>query len=283
MKLIRFGIPGNEKPGLINENGDWLDASDQVRDYDEDFFSNDGLISFSNWIKANIDDLPIVDKNLRLGSPVARPSKLICIGLNYSDHAKETGAEPPAEPVLFMKSSTALCGPFDNIEIPRNSQKTDWEVELAFVIGNQAKYISEDTAEKHIAGYAVMNDISEREFQIERCGQWVKGKSHDTFAPMGPYLATKDEIEDVANLDMYMNVNGERRQTGSTSTMIFKPSYLVYYISQFMTLLPGDIITTGTPPGVGMGMKPPTYLKEGDTMQLGITGLGEQKQTTVNP
>lgn len=282
MKLIRVGDFGKEIPGLIGCNGEWLDVSSLVHDYNEDFFAKDGLNRLQSLIKGKESGLPKLEPGTRLGSPVARPSKIICIGLNYSDHAKETGAELPAEPVLFMKSSTALCGPFDAVEIPRKSQKTDWEVELSMVIGKRAKYISEADAASYIAGYAVMNDISEREFQIERCGQWNKGKSHDTFAPMGPYLATPDELNDVTNLDMFMNVNGERRQTGNTGTMIFKPAFLVYYISQFFTLLPGDIITTGTPPGVGMGMKPPTYLKAGDTMELGITGLGTQKQTTVN-
>lgn len=282
MKLIRFGAFGEENPGIIDANGDWLDVSAHVQDYNEAFFAGDGLTNLKSWLESNQSSLAKVDQSTRLGSPVARPSKIICIGLNYSDHAKETGAEVPAEPVLFYKASTALCGPFDNVEIPRKSQKTDWEVELAMVIGKHSKYVSEGDAASHIAGYAVMNDVSEREFQIERCGQWNKGKSHDTFAPMGPYLATPDELENVENLDMHMDVNGERRQTGNTNTMVFKPAFLVYYISQFFTLLPGDIITTGTPPGVGMGMKPPTYLKAGDTMELGITGLGTQKQTTIN-
>jgi 2-keto-4-pentenoate hydratase/2-oxohepta-3-ene-1,7-dioic acid hydratase in catechol pathway len=282
MKLIRFGAFGEEKPGIMDANGDWLDVSAHVEDYNETFFAGDGLSNLQSWLDGNQSNLPKVDQNNRLGSPVARPSKIICIGLNYSDHAKETGAEVPAEPVLFYKASTALCGPFDNVEIPRKSQKTDWEVELCFVISKHSKYVSEADAASHIAGYAVMNDVSEREFQIERCGQWNKGKSHDTFAPMGPFLATPDEVENVENLDMHMDVNGERRQTGNTSTMVFKPSFLVHYISQFFTLLPGDIITTGTPPGVGMGMKPQVFLKAGDTMELGITELGFQKQTTVN-
>lgn len=281
MKLIRFGEPGMEKPGVLLDGGERVDVSGFAEDYNEAFFGDGGIDRLKAWLDSNGASAPRVDAGVRPGPPVPRPSKIICIGLNYSDHAKETGATPPAEPVLFFKASTALCGPYDNVTIPRNSEKTDWEVELAFVIGKTAKYVDEADAPGHIAGYAVMNDVSERSFQIERCGQWVKGKSHDTFAPMGPYLATPDEIGDVLSLGMWLNVNGERRQTGTTGTMIFPPAHLVSYISQFMTLLPGDIISTGTPPGVGMGMKPPVYLKPGDVIELGIDGLGSQRQDVV--
>ncbi|MBN2325590.1 MAG: fumarylacetoacetate hydrolase family protein [Candidatus Omnitrophica bacterium] len=281
MKLIRFGDIDSEKPGVLLPSGVMIDASAVVDDYDGDFFENDGLQKLEVWLKENQHSAPAAPQGVRLGPPVTRPGKIICIGLNYSDHAAESGMEAPKEPVLFFKSPTALSGPYDDVELPRHSQKMDWEVELAFVIGKKAKYV-EEAAERHIAGYAIMNDLSEREHQLERCGQWVKGKSHDTFAPLGPFLATAEEIEDASNLQMTLDVNQQRRQTGSTKTMIFPPAFLVHYISQFMTLAAGDIITTGTPPGVGLGMKPPVYLREGDVMELRIEGLGMQKQTVVS-
>lgn len=279
MKLIRFGMPGEEKPGvIINEN--YYDVSSYIKDYDEQFFSDDGL----NYLREIITEaeLPQLEKDIRLGSPVARPSKIICIGLNYSDHASESKMQVPAEPVIFFKSTTALCGPNDDLIIPCNSNKTDWEVELAFVISKKANYITEQQALDHIAGYALHNDYSERAFQIERSGQWVKGKSADTFAPLGPFLATKDEIADINNLKLWLKVNGKMMQDGNTKNMIFKIPFLVSYISQFMTLLPGDIISTGTPAGVGMGQKPdPVYIKPGDVIELGIDGLGSSRQVGV--
>lgn len=282
MKLIRFGEANIEKPGVLLASGERIDVSDYIEDYNEEFFETEGIQRLDTWLKRNQDTAPRFSRGVRLGPPVARPSKIICVGLNYSDHAAESGMEVPKEPVLFSKASTALCGPDDEIEIPRHSVKTDWEVELAFVIRQKAKYVDEKDAESYIAGYAIMNDVSEREFQAERCGQWVKGKSHDTFAPMGPFLATPDELSDVLNLTMTLKVNGTCMQSGNTNTMIYKPLFLVHYISQFMTLLPGDIISTGTPPGVGFGMKPPTYLKEDDIIELRIDGLGQQRQQVVN-
>ncbi|MDZ4657591.1 MAG: fumarylacetoacetate hydrolase family protein [Bythopirellula sp.] len=225
--------------------------------------------------------LPLVDSQTRIGPCVAGTTKILCIGLNYADHARESGMEVPKEPVVFMKATSSICGPNDDVEIPRNSQKTDWEVELGVVIGTKAKYVDEDSAMEHIAGFCVVNDLSEREFQLERCGQWVKGKSCDTFAPLGPWLVTKDEIADVQDLSMWLEVDGHRYQNGSTSTMVFGVAKLVSYLSQFMSLLPGDVISTGTPPGVGLGLKPPVYLVPGQTMRLGIEGLGEQHQQTV--
>ncbi|MBI1387042.1 MAG: hypothetical protein GC154_01165 [bacterium] len=281
MKLVRFGDFGSEKPGVLNSDGSILDVSAWVEDYNEAFFADGGLSRLAGLLDGEAANAPTAPEGVRLGSPVARPSKIIAIGLNYLDHAKETNATPPGEPLIFTKSSTALCGPNDNVEIPRKSVMTDWEVELCFVIGRRAKYVELDDAVSHIGGYAIMNDVSEREFQKDHCGQWVKGKSHDTFGPMGPFLATPDELGDVNNLAMSLDVNGQRRQTGNTSTMIFKPPFLIHYISQFMTLLPGDIITTGTPPGVGMGMKPPTFLKSGDVIDVRIEGLGQQRQTCV--
>lgn len=280
MKLFRFGMPGEEKPGvIINENH--CDVSSYIKDYDEQFFADDGL----NFLKEIITDaeLPTIEKDIRLGSPVARPSKIICIGLNYSDHAAESKMQVPAEPVIFFKSTTALCGPNDDLIIPRNSTKTDWEVELAFVISKKASYLTEQEAMDHVAGYVLHNDYSERAFQIERSGQWVKGKSADSFAPLGPFLATKDEIADINNLKLWLKVNGKLMQDGNTKNMIFKIPFLVSYISQFMTLLPGDIISTGTPAGVGMGQKPnPVYIQAGDVIELGIDGLGSSRQAAVN-
>jgi len=274
MKLIRVGEPGNEKPAVIIEDK-WFDVSDFVKDYDEDFFAN-GILPLEKIIAENT--LPEIGRHQRLGCPVYKPSKIICIGLNYAKHAKETNANVPKEPIIFFKSTTAIVGPNDNIIIPKNSSKTDWEVELAVVIGNRASYVEENEAINYVAGYCLHNDVSEREFQIERGGQWVKGKSCDTFAPVGPWIATKDEIKDVNNLRLWLTVNGEKKQDENTNDLIFKIPFLVSYVSQFMTLLPGDIISTGTPAGVGLGFNPPVYLKEGDVVELGIDGLGKQKQ-----
>lgn len=280
MKLIRFGEIGKEKPGvLINEKR--YDVSSIVSDFNESFFEENGLEKLQKALDSN-PSLPEVDANVRLGSPVARPSKIICIGLNYVDHCKETNAPIPTEPIIFFKSTTSLCGPDDDVIIPKNSVKTDWEVELAFVVGKKASYVEEAEALDYVAGYALLNDYSEREFQIERGGQWAKGKGCDTFAPLGPFLATKDEVQDVDNLSMWLSVNGKKYQDSNTLNLVFKIPYLVHYLSQFMTLLPGDIISTGTPPGVGLGIKPdPIYLKLGDVVELGIEGLGTSKQTAV--
>lgn len=278
MKLIRFGEAGKEKTGVII-NDKKYDTSAFGEDYGETFFENDGLTRLSYFLEDSL--LPEITEDVRLGSPLARPSKIVCIGLNYVDHAKETNATPPTEPVIFMKSTTALVGPFDNIVIPKNSVKTDWEVELAIVIGKKASYVSEADAMDYVAGYVLHNDVSEREFQIERGGTWDKGKGCDTFAPMGPFFATKDEIADPHNLRLWLKVNGKTMQDGNTSNFIFNISQVVSYTSQFMTLLPGDIISTGTPAGVALGMKPPVYLKPGDVIELGIDGLGEAKQTLV--
>jgi len=278
MKLIRFGNPGQEKPGVLLPDGTGIDASAVGEDYNEHFFATDGLSRLQTWLTTHAGTAPRIAENTRLGSPIARPSKIICVGLNYSDHAKETGANIPDEPILFFKSTTALCGPNDDVVIPRNSQKTDWEVELAVVIGKKATYVDEEDAMNYIAGYALHNDYSERAFQIERGGQWVKGKSADTFAPLGPFLATKDEITDVHNLRLWLSVNEKKYQDGNTANLIFKIPFLVSYISQFMTLLPGDMISTGTPAGVGLGFNPPIYLKPGDVVELGIDGLGSSKQ-----
>lgn len=279
MKLVRYGAIGQEKPGMLDRSGRLRDLSAHVKDITGETISPAGL----NKLKA-IDpaSLPLVEGSPRLGSPVTDMSKFIAIGLNYADHAAESGLPVPAEPIVFLKANTSLCGPNDNVEKPRGSTKLDWEVELAIIIGSRAKYVSEADALKHVAGYAVCNDVSERFFQIERLGQWTKGKSHDTFGPLGPWLVTADEIPDPQKLGMWLDVNGERRQTGSTATMIFGVAKIVSYLSELMTLEPGDIITTGTPPGVGMGMKPPLYLKSGDVMALGIDGLGEQRQQVVD-
>ena len=281
MKLIRFGEFGKEKPGVIIE-GKRYDASGFGEDYNEQFFENDGLTRLAAWIESNQGTLVEVAEDVRLGSCVARPSKIVCIGLNFADHARETGAAIPQEPIIFFKSTTALSGPNDDIIIPRNSAKTDWEVELAFVIGKKAQYVDESEALDYVAGYCLHNDVSEREFQIERGGNWSKGKGCDTFAPMGPFLATQDEIEDINNLKMWLTVNGKTFQNSNTDQLIFKIPTLVSYLSQFMTLLPGDIISTGTPPGVGLGFNPPIYLKEGDVVELGIENLGSSKQVAKN-
>jgi len=277
MKLIRYGDAGREKPAVIINDG-WFDVSGYVDDYNEKFFENDGLSS----LKKIIDErsLKPVPVNTRLGSPVARPSKIICIGLNYSDHAKESNMQLPAEPVIFFKATSAIVGPNEDLVIPKNSVKTDWEVELAVVIGKKASYIDEGDALNHVAGYVLHNDYSEREFQLERSGQWVKGKSCDTFAPLGPWLATRDEVADVNNLRLWLTVNGRIMQDGNTKNLVFTVPHLVAYVSRFMTLLPGDVISTGTPAGVGMGQKPaPVYIKPGDVIELGIDGLGSSKQT----
>ena len=278
MKLVRYGAKGAEKPGLLHVDGTIRDLSRVVRDIDGRALSDEGLSKLF-WTDAG--KLPIVPEGARLGAPVARTGKLIAIGLNYADHAEEAGLTVPPEPVVFMKATSAICGPDDDVECPRGSEKLDWEVELAFVIGTRAKYVTLEDAMDHVAGYMICNDVSERSFQIERAGQWVKGKSHDTFAPLGPWLVTKDEIKDPQALDLWLNVNGVRRQTGTTATMVYGVAFLVHYLSQFMTLEPGDIITTGTPPGVGMGMKPPKFLRPGDVIELGITGLGSQRQVVV--
>ena len=278
MKLVRYGTFGHEKPGLIDKDGKLRDLSGQIKDLADDAFSPANLAKLAALDPAS---LPAVEGSPRLGSPVGGKPKFLAIGLNYIDHAKEAGMPIPSEPIVFMKALNSLCGPNDNVEKPRGSTKLDWEVELAIIIGSRAKYISEADALKHVAGYAVCNDVSERFFQIERGGQWTKGKSHDTFGPLGPWLVTPDEVGDVHSLSMYLDVNGERCQTGSTATMIFNVPKIVSYLSEIMTLEPGDIITTGTPPGVGLGMKPPKFLNVGDVMTLGIEKLGDQKQKVV--
>src|SRR5690349_23162762 len=278
MKLVRYGNKGAEKPGLIDKSGQLRDLSGHIKDLDGEAYSPASLKKLAAIDPAS---LPSVPGNQRLGAPVTGISKFVAIGLNYSDHAKETGANIPSEPIIFMKANTSLSGPNDPVEKPRGSTKLDWEVEIAAIIGTRAKYVSEADALNHVAGYCVCNDVSERNFQIERLGQWTKGKSHDTFGPLGPWLVTRDEIVDVQNLGMWLDVNGQRRQTGSTKTMIFSMAQCIAYVSQFMTLLPGDVITTGTPPGVGMGMQPQQFLNVGDVVSLGIDGLGEQRQEIV--
>ena len=277
MKLIRYGQPGMEKAGIIIDDVRY-DTSVFGEDYNEQFFENDGLKRLEKFVEENKHTLSKVSNDERLGSCVARPSKIICIGLNYALHAKETNAPIPKEPIIFFKSTTALCGPNDNLVIPKHSEKTDWEVELAVIIGKKASYVEENEALDYVAGYALHNDYSERAFQIERGGQWVKGKSCDTFAPLGPFLATKDEIPDPNNLHLWLKLNGKTVQDSATSDFIFNVQYVVSYLSQFMTLLPGDVISTGTPSGVGLGMNPQVYLKPGDVVELGIEGLGTSKQ-----
>ena len=278
MKLIRFGTLGHEKPGVQLENGARIDVSGFGQDYDEAFFGGDGLERLRAWLRENQDQCPKVDDQERWGAPLVRPSKIVCVGLNYAMHAKESGMAIPKEPVLFFKATSAMVGPHDDVIIPKGSIKTDWEVELAIIIGKKASYVTEEDAYQHIAGYVLHNDISERAFQIEKEGQWCKGKGCDTFAPVGPFIATKDEIPDPNNLNLWLKVNGKTVQNSSTSDFIFNVEAVVSYISQFMTLLPGDIISTGTPFGVGLGLNPPTYLKPGDVMELGIDGLGVSKQ-----
>lgn len=281
MKLIRWGVADQEKIGVII-NDTWYDTSAFGGDYNEQFFNDNGLERLAEFVKANEGKLSVIPAGTRLGSPVARPSKIVCIGLNYADHAKETGAAIPSEPVIFMKATTSLVGPFDDIVIPKNSVKTDWEVELGVVIGKKASYIDEAEALDYVAGYVLHNDVSEREFQLERNGTWDKGKGCDTFAPLGPFLATKEEITDVNNLRLWLTVNGEKMQDGNTSNFIFNVPFVIAYLSQFMTLLPGDVISTGTPAGVGLGFNPPIYLKDGDVVELGIEGLGTSKQKVKN-
>ncbi|MFZ0037691.1 MAG: fumarylacetoacetate hydrolase family protein [Candidatus Acidiferrales bacterium] len=281
MKLIRFGSSGKEKPGLILPDGTRVDASGFGSDYDESFFENSGLTALRKWFEKHGSAAPRIDPSTRLGPPISRPSKIVCIGTNYRQHALESGLEIPKEPVIFFKSTSSLAGPNDNVVIPRDAEKLDWEVELAFVVGKKASYVPKAHAFDYVAGYVLHNDYSERSFQLERGGQWVKGKSADTFAPLGPFLATRDEIQDPSNLKMWLTVNGETRQGGSTSDMIFDVSTILSYVSDFMTLLPGDVISTGTPAGVGLGMRPPKYLKAGDVVELGIDSLGESRQRIV--
>lgn len=278
MKLLRYGNPGEEKPGMLAPDGSIRSLAGIVPDLREDALSRASLKEIAT---LDPNSLPQVNADVRLGPCVAGTGKFLCIGLNYADHAREAGMEPPPEPVVFMKATSAICGPNDNVEIPRNSEKTDWEVELGIVIGETAKYVDEKSALDYVAGYCVVNDLSEREFQLEKSGQWVKGKSCDTFAPIGPWLVTPDEVKDTANLTLWLDVDGERQQNGSTTTMIFNVPMLVSYLSHFMSLQPGDIISTGTPPGVGLGKDPPRYLRPGQTIRLGIEGLGEQEQKTV--
>ena len=278
MKLLRFGNAGEEKPGIIDNDGSIRDLSGMINDIDGSTISPDGLEKIN---QLDLSSLPIVNNNPRIGPCVGNVGKFLCIGLNYSDHAAETGAKAPAEPILFQKATSAIIGPNDNVEIPKTSTATDWEVELGIIIGKKAKYITEGSSQEYIAGYCVVNDVSERDFQAKRSGQWTKGKSCDTFGPIGPYLVTKDEINDPQNLIMTLDVNGQRMQNGSTKTMIFSVNHIVHYLSQFMSLNPGDVIATGTPPGVGLGMKPPVFLKSGDTMKLSIKGLGEQNQKCI--
>ena len=275
MKLLRVGPRGREKPGILDAEGVIRDVSDLVDDWDG-LALDDAVLKQIRTI--DLSSLPKLDPNARIGPCVADVGKFICIGLNYADHAAETGADVPSEPVLFFKATSAICGPNDDLEIPRRSEKTDWEIELGVVIGKAAKYVSEEDALDHVAGYCVVHDVSERGFQLEGTGQWVKGKSADTFGPIGPWLVTRDEVEDPQNLSMWLDVNGEAMQRGSTSTMIFGVAHLVSYVSQFMSLQPGDILSTGTPPGVGLSMSPPKYLRAGDTVALGIEGLGLQVQ-----
>jgi ureidoglycolate lyase len=279
MKLLRYGPIGAEKPGILDDNGEIRDLSGIVDDIDPSTLSDRVLQKLRD---ADLSELSIVSGGPRIGACVGNIGKMICIGLNYSDHAAETGATPPPEPIIFMKVNSAICGPNDDVRIPKTSEKTDWEVELGFVIGKEAKYVSEVNAMEHIAGYCIVNDVSERSFQAERSGQWTKGKSCDTFGPTGPWMVTRDEILNPQNLKMTLDVNGKRYQDGSTSTMIFGVEFLVHYLSQFFTLYPGDVISTGTPPGVGLGVKPnPVFLKPGDEMRLSIEGLGEQHQKCV--
>ena len=282
MKLLRFGEFENEKPAIELSNSKRIDVSAFGEDFNEAFFASDGLYRLAKWLETEVAACPEVPANARIGSCIARPSKIVCIGLNYAKHAAESGMAVPTEPVVFFKSTTALCGPYDEVVIPRNSEKTDWEVELAVIIGKKASYVNEEDAMDYVAGYALHNDYSERAFQLERGGQWVKGKSNDTFAPLGPVMVTKDEVPNPQNLRLWLSVNGKMLQDSNTNDMIFDVKHIVYYLSQFMTLLPGDVISTGTPFGVGLGFKPPRYLKAGDVVELGIDNLGTQRQQAVN-
>ena len=278
MKLIRFGETGKEMPGIISAEGKWLDCSTFGEDWSEEFLENNGLDRLQSWLDSNSHNLQEISDKTRIGSPIKRPSKIICVGLNYSLHAKESGMPVPEVPILFMKANSSLCGPFDPILIPRNSTKTDWEVELAVVIGKKATYVTKEQAMDYVAGYVLHNDVSERDFQLHHGGQWVKGKSADHFAPLGPFIATKDEIPNPHSLRLWLKVNGEMMQDSNTSDLVFDIPTLVSYISQYMTLLPGDVISTGTPSGVGLGLKPPRYLNAGDVVELGIDGLGTARQ-----
>lgn len=278
MKLIRFGTKGNERPGVQLADGTRLDVSNFGQDYDEAFFGDDGLGRLAAWLDSNAESCPVIPEDTRLGAPLCRPSKIVCIGLNYAKHAQEAGMAIPKEPVLFFKSTSAIVGPNDDVVIPKGSEKTDWEVELAVVIGKKASYVSEEEAMDHVAGYVLHNDYSERAWQIEREGQWCKGKGCDTFAPLGPYIATVDEIDDPHDLDLWLKVNGEQLQHSNTSDFVFDIRQSISYISQFMSLLPGDVISTGTPFGVGLGFDPPRYLRPGDVVELGIDGLGSSRQ-----
>lgn len=278
MKLIRFGTEGNEKPGIQLTNGSRIDVSAFGEDYNENFFGNGGLDRLEAWLKTHQENCPEVAKETRLGPPLVRPSKIVCVGLNYAQHAAESGMAVPKEPVLFFKATSAIVGPNDDLVIPKGSEKTDWEVELSIVIGKKASYVSEKDAFDHVAGYVLHNDYSERAFQLEKEGQWCKGKGSDTFAPLGPYIATKEEIKNPNNLNLWLKLNGETVQDSNTSDFIFNVQEVVSYISQYMTLLPGDVISTGTPFGVGLGFNPPKYLKPGDVVELGIEGLGSSKQ-----
>jgi 2-keto-4-pentenoate hydratase/2-oxohepta-3-ene-1,7-dioic acid hydratase in catechol pathway len=282
MKLIRFGEAGKEKPGIQDINGRYLDCSSFGEDWNENFFGSNGLIRLQEWLKTHQSQLSEIATSTRIGSPISRPSKIICVGLNYRKHAEEAGMAVPEVPIIFMKATSSLCGPFDQIFIPKNSVKTDWEVELAVVIGKRAKYVPKEKALDYVAGYCVHNDVSERDFQLHHGGQWVKGKSADHFAPLGPVLVTTDELRDPHNLRLWLKLNGEILQDSSTSDLVFDIPTLISHISQYMTLLPGDVISTGTPAGVGMGLKPePRYLKPGDIVELGIAGLGESRQIAI--
>lgn len=276
MKLVRFGTKGQEKPGIVDSDGAVRDVSSHVTDYDREFFDAGGLEKLQN---LNVTELPVVPETERFAEPIARVGKMICVGLNYADHAAESGMDVPSEPVLFMKATSSIVGPNDTVLLPPGSEQSDWEVELGVIIGKEARYVSEEDALDYVAGFAVINDLSEREYQLEKQGQWCKGKGCDTFGPIGPYLVTPDEVGDSNNLNIWLELNGNRVQDGNTSTMVYKVPFLVSYISQFMSLQPGDVISTGTPPGVGLGMTPPLYLNEGDVMRLGIDKLGEQQQS----
>ena len=278
MKFLRIGVKGKEKPAVLDKDGKIRDLSSKIKDFSPEFLNNSSINNFKN---LNLVDLPELPKSERVGACIAKPGKFVAIGLNYSDHAKETGAKPPAEPIVFMKATSSISGPNDNIEMPKDSSKLDWEVELAIVIGKEAKNISEKEASDHILGYCIVNDVSEREWQLEKSGQWVKGKSGDTFGPTGPYLVTQDEIPDINNLNLILEVNGKKMQSGNTKNMIFNVNFLISYLSKFMSLQPGDLITTGTPAGVGMGMKPQVFLKSGDNIKLSIDFLGEQNSKVV--
>ena len=278
MKFLRIGIKGKEKPAVLDKDGKIRDLSSKIKDFIPEFLNNSSINNFRN---LNLAALPELSKSERVGACIAKPGKFVAIGLNYSDHAKETGAKPPAEPIVFMKATSSISGPNDNIEMPKDSSKLDWEVELGIIIGKDAKHISEKEVSDHILGYCIVNDVSEREWQLEKSGQWVKGKSADTFGPTGPYLVTQDEIPDINNLNLILEVNGKKMQSGNTKNMIFNVNFLISYLSKFMSLQPGDLITTGTPAGVGMGMKPQVFLKSGDNIKLNIDFLGEQNSKVV--